>query len=165
MSKDNFSVYCCRPAICWYIPANFQAVQLDTAIASNRAGLALNRASFASALNTYYAASRSIAREILHVIFFVCRGAPSDVIKEDIQARVYTIHAMFGLAKDQALIWQGHYGARRTLVARRVQCLLPVASSASFLRIANGLQPVRAVTMIVRPTQDSKSLQFLEALG
>ena len=72
----------------------FQAAQLDAAIARNRAGFALNRASFGSALNTYYAASRGIAREILHVIFLVPRGSPSDVIKEDIRARVDTIHAM-----------------------------------------------------------------------
>ena len=43
----------------------------------------------------------------LHVIFFVTRGAPTDV-KEDVRARVDTIHAMLGLAKDQALIRQEH---------------------------------------------------------
>ena len=85
-----------------------QAEQLDAAIASNTAGFAPNKASFGSALNTYYTPSRCIAREILHVVFFVARGAPTDVIKEDILARVDTIHAMLGLAKDQALIRQGH---------------------------------------------------------
>ena len=44
----------------------FHAATLDAAIASNRAGFALNRASFGSALDTYYAASRGIARGILH---------------------------------------------------------------------------------------------------
>ena len=104
-------------------------------------------------MNTYYAASRSIAREILHVIFFVSRGAPSDVIDEDIRARVDTIHAMLRLARDQALIRQGHpllgeYNA---------------PSSSYFLRFfpADG----KGVMTIVRPTQDSESLQFLEALG
>ena len=37
---------------------------------------------FGSALNTYYAASRDIAREILHVIFFVPRGSSSKKIFE-----------------------------------------------------------------------------------
>ena len=77
-------------------------------IAQNRAGFALNRASSASALNTYCAASHGIAWDILHVIFFVPMGAPSDVIKEDIQARVDTIHKMLGVAKDQAFFRQGH---------------------------------------------------------
>ena len=85
----------------------FHAATLDTAIASNR-GFALNRASFGRALNTYYTASCGIAREILHITFFVPRGAPPNVIKDDIRARVDTIHAMLGLAKDQALIWQVH---------------------------------------------------------
>ena len=71
-----------------------QALQLDAAIARNPAGFTLNRASFGSALNTYYSTSRSIARDILHVVFFVTRGAPTDVIKEDVRARVDTIHAM-----------------------------------------------------------------------
>ena len=59
----------------------FYAATLDAAIACNRARFALNGASFGSDLNTYYAASRCIAREILHVISSVPRGAQSDVIK------------------------------------------------------------------------------------
>ena len=43
----------------------FHAATLDAAIARNRAGFALNRASFGSALNTYNATSSGIAREIL----------------------------------------------------------------------------------------------------
>ena len=41
--------------------------------------------------------------------FLRAQGTPSDVVKEDIRARVDTIHAMLGLAKDQpeALIRQG----------------------------------------------------------
>ena len=58
-------------------------------------------------MNTYYAASSGMAREILHVIFFVSRGAPTDVVKDNIRACLNTIHAMLGLAKDQALIRQG----------------------------------------------------------
>ena len=40
----------------------FQAAQLDAALARNRAGFALNRASFGSAMNMYYAAFCGIAR-------------------------------------------------------------------------------------------------------
>ena len=73
----------------------FQAAQLDAAIAHNRAGFALNRASFGNALNAYYDPSHGITREILHVVFFVPRSAPTDVIEDDIRARVNTIHAMW----------------------------------------------------------------------
>ena len=52
-----------------------QALQLDAAIALNPAGFALNKASFGSALNTYCSTSRSITRDILHVVFFVTRVA------------------------------------------------------------------------------------------
>ena len=69
-----------------------QAAQLDAAI---RAGFALNRASFGNALNAYYDPSHGITREILHVVFFVPRSAPTDVIEDDIRARVNTIHAMW----------------------------------------------------------------------
>ena len=103
----------------------------------------------------YYAASRGIAREILHVIFLVPRGSPSDVIKEDIRARVDTIHTMLGLAKDQALILQGHplLGEYHVPSSGHPLCFFPT----------EGKGP-GAVT-IVRPTPDSESLQFLEALG
>ena len=107
---------------------------LDAAIASNRAGFTLNRASYGSALNMYYAASSGIAREVLHVIFFVLRGAPSHVIKEDSRARVDTIHAVLGLAKGKALIRQGH-----PLLGQYIR-LLPVTPSASFLWNAKGLR-------------------------
>ena len=116
----------------------FHAATHDAAVARNRAEFALNRASFGSTLSMYYAASLGIAREILHVIFFVPvpRGALSDVIQEDIRERVDIIHAMLGLAKGQVLIRQGHplLGEYR---------LLPVTPSSSFLRKAKGLQLLR----------------------
>ena len=98
-----------------------------------------NRASFGSALNMYYTTSRGIAREILHVVLFVARGAPTDVIKEDSLARFDTIHTMLRLANDQALILQGHplLGEYQAPAARYSQ--VPVTPSASFLRKAKGL--------------------------
>ena len=81
------------------------------------------------------------------------RGAPSDVIREDIRARVDTIHAMLGLAKDKALIRQGH-----PLLGE-----YSAPSSSCFLRFFP--KDGKGATTIVRPTQDSESLQFLEALG
>ena len=68
-----------------YIAAVKQALQLDAAMPSNPAEFALNKASFGSALNTYYSTSRSIARDILHVVFFVTRGAPTDEYDDDAQ--------------------------------------------------------------------------------
>ena len=65
-------------------------------------------ASFGSALNTYYAVSRCITRRILRVVFFVTRGALTNIIKDNIRALVDTIHKMLRLAKDQVLILQGH---------------------------------------------------------
>ena len=59
-------------------------------------------------MNTYHATSSGMTREILRVVFFVTRAAPNAVIKEGIRARVHTIHTMLGLAKDKALIRQGH---------------------------------------------------------
>ena len=50
--------------------------------------------------------SHGTRREILHVAFFVPRGAPSDVIKKGIRACLETIHTLLGLAKNQALILQ-----------------------------------------------------------
>ena len=115
-----------------------QAFQLNAAIACNPAGFALNTASFGSALNTYYATSHSIAREILRVIFFVTRGAPTDVIKEDVRARVDTIHAMLGLAKGQALI--RHSDGKNIHCSESTNRLPQVTPSASFLRRAKGLR-------------------------
>ena len=130
-----------------------QAKLLPAAIANNKAGFALNRASFGSALNTYYATSRCIAREILHVIFFETRGAPSNIIKEDVRARVDTIHEMLGLAKDQALFQRGH-----PLVA---EYQAPTAGYALRFFPSEG----KGATTIARPEQGSETLQFLEALG
>ena len=89
--------------------ATAAAAQLDAAIARNSARFALNRAGLL--LKCFEHVLCCIPRhsgEILHVIFFVPRGSPSDVIKEDIRVRVDTIYTMLGLAKGQALIRQGH---------------------------------------------------------
>jgi hypothetical protein len=126
---------------------------LAAAIEDNKAGFALNRASFGSAMNTYYGTLRSIARDILHAIFFQARGAPSDVIKEEVRARVDTIHEMLGLGKDEAVIRKGHpllgeYPAHTAGYALR---FFPTEGKG-------------AVT-IARPDPGSETNQFLEALG
>ena len=130
-----------------------KAAQLDAAIAKNPGGFALNRNSFGSALSTYYGTSRGIAREILHLVFFVPRGAPRDVIKEDVRERIDTIHEMLGLAKDQALIRQGH-----PLLG---EYEVPSAGFALRFFPMEG----KGAVNIARPTPGSETDQFLEALG
>jgi hypothetical protein len=127
--------------------------QLETLIAENKAGFAIARSAFGSALATYQSSARGIARDILQVVFFVDRGAPRDVIKEDIRARIDTIHELLGLQEGQACFGPQHplvaeYGPIRPNHRLR---LFPEKG-------ANGLT-------IAKVEEGSETLAFIEALG
>ena len=98
-------------------------------------------ASFGSALNTYYAVSRCITRRILRVVFFVTRGALTNIIKDNIRALVDTIHKMLRLAKDQVLILQGHplLGEYQVPSSDRPLRFFPTESSCDYCATYAGL--------------------------
>jgi len=84
------------------------AANLPTLIDENKAGFALIRTAFASAFVTYQTQARSIARDILQLVFFVRRGSPRDIIKQEVRERIDTIHELLGLDEGQACIGPGH---------------------------------------------------------
>ena len=106
MSEDDVTaLYCCCQAISWSI----HNAALDATTADNIAGFALNRASYGSALNTYPAASQlSIRKGDSSCYFLRAQGVLHPMSSRKIFEHINTIHVMLGLAKDRALIWQGH---------------------------------------------------------
>jgi hypothetical protein len=84
------------------------AAQLTMLIAENKVGFTFARAAFGSAFSTYSATAKGMARDVLQAVLFMHMGAPRDLIRQDIGARINTIHWLLGLADGQACIDTGH---------------------------------------------------------
>ena len=127
--------------------------QLTSEINWNPAGFGLLRASFGSALETYQNQDRKLARETLHIIFFVHRGADNGVIPIYIKVRIDDVHQMLGLATGQALIDASH--------PLHKEYPDPVGGGRLRFFPMDG----RNGTTIAKPTPGSETAQFLDALG
>ena len=116
-------------------------------------GFGLLRTSFASALETYQQQARKHARDTLHILFFVPRGADNGAIRKDIATRIDAMHEMLGLVKGQALIDATHpvYGEYPAPVGGGPLRFFPVDGKDG--------------TTIAKPVPGSQTHHFVEALG
>ena len=128
-------------------------VQLTSAIERNSAGFGLLRASFGSVLETYQYQGRKLARDILHIIFFVCRGADNGLIPNDIKARIDDVHEMLGLEPGKALIDTTH--------PLHAEYASPIGGGTLRFFPMDG----KDGTTIAKPVAQSQTHHFLEALG
>ena len=114
-----------------------EALQLDAAIALNPAGFALNKALLECFKYVLFYIPKHY-KGYSSCCFFCDQGCCNRVIREDVRARVDTIHAMLGLAKGQALI--RHSDGKNMHCSESTNRLPQVTPSASFLRRAKGLR-------------------------
>jgi hypothetical protein len=107
-----------------------------------------------SALETYAAQGRILARDTLHIHFFVHRGANNGHghIPPDLQSRMDDLHEMLGLQTGQAVIDALHPLQR--------EYPDPVGGRLRFFP-----KDGKAGATNVRPVPGSHTAQLLEALG